>query len=288
MGFLNLKEPRTKKFLLLQGIALIVLVVAGLFFGNAMSSNPKTCTLCHEMSDPIKQWKASSHEKILCVKCHHKEEGVYGFILGLPKKMTEGWKHVTGNYSIPVKAQHNTESKVCQRCHVSWRNVSPSGDLIIPHNKHFEERKIECTKCHFSVVHGANIEGKFIRRPAMQVCLSCHETGKEDAPILKCKDCHTDKAVPPSHQEETWFANHSKVATDPSHIDSDCKKCHGWTPYFCSNCHRNHRPTTHYGGTAWRTYHSERARVNKSGCLVCHDAESFCYRCHDPFEDLKK
>jgi len=283
----NLKEmsPKTKRFIQVQGTALVVFLIASVVFGNALSSNPKTCTVCHEMSEPIKAWQASSHEKINCVKCHHKEEGYYGFVLGIPKKLTEGIKHVTGEYSIPVKAKHNTESHVCQRCHVSWRNVSPSGDLIVPHNLHFEKRGIECVRCHAGVVHGEMVDGELMRRPSMQLCLSCHETGREEAPILQCKACHTEKGVPPSHREEDWFETHGVLYKDPKHPDSACDSCHGWTPTFCSDCHKSKLPTTHYGGTKWRTYHSIRAKERKSGCLVCHNAESFCYRCHDPFED---
>ncbi|MDI6717269.1 MAG: cytochrome c3 family protein [Actinomycetota bacterium] len=290
----NLREmdPKRKRFLLYSAAALVVFIVAGMVFGNAMVNRYQTCLMCHEMTDAVKTWQGSSHEKIACTNCHHKEPGYYGFILGIPHKITDGITHITGEYSLPIKAKERIESKVCQRCHVKWRNVSPSGDLIVPHNKHFEERGIPCVRCHYGVAHGAQLEGKFIRRPAMEICLSCHGGGQKSAatyyaPTLTCKNCHTEKAVPDSHKDKSWFAMHSKVATDPSHPDHDCRKCHGWTPYFCSKCHAK-RPSTHYGGVKWRTYHAERARVNKSGCLVCHNAENFCYRCHDPFKDVER
>jgi len=285
----DIKEmsSRTKKLILTVATSLVVFSIAAVVAGTALTSRPQTCNLCHEMQEPVKAWQASSHEKITCIKCHHKEEGYYGFVLGIPKKITEGMKHVTGDYQIPVKAEHNTESKVCQKCHVSWRNVSPGGDLIIPHNLHFEKRKIDCVVCHSSVVHGEHRDNETMRRPAMQLCLSCHDTGREGAPILRCKDCHTEKGVPASHNEQQWFEMHGQLYKDPSHPDSQCDTCHGWTPTFCSDCHKSKLPSTHVGGTKWRTIHSERAKVRKSGCLVCHDAETFCYRCHDPFEDGK-
>lgn len=285
----NFKEmnPRTKRFLMIQGAAIVVLILASVVIGNSMGSQHGTCLICHEMKPAVAAWQDSSHEKIACPKCHNSEPGYYGFMLGLPHKIKDAVTHISGEYPETIRAKEHVENRVCQRCHVSWRNVSPSGDLIVPHDKHFVKRGIACTACHSRVVHGETRDGEFMRRPAMQVCLSCHGSGREGAPILKCKDCHTEKAVPESHRTASWFEMHSKVMKDPSHPDSNCKKCHGWTTTFCSDCHTNNRPSTHYGGTKWRTYHSIRAAERKSGCLVCHNAENFCYRCHDPFEDLK-
>ncbi|MBE0447714.1 MAG: NapC/NirT family cytochrome c [Actinobacteria bacterium] len=283
----NLKEmsPRTKRFILVQGTALVIFILASLVIGNTIVNRPQTCQICHEMNASVEAWQESSHEKIICTKCHHKEEGYYGFILAIPHKITDGIKHVTGEYEKPIRAKTHTEDRVCQRCHVSWRNVSPSGDLIVPHNVHFEKKKIPCVKCHSNVVHGEIKGGIFKRRPPMQLCYTCHGGGSKDAPTLKCKDCHTEKGIPASHTAKDWFETHGKLSKDPKHPDSKCDTCHGWTQDFCSDCHKNNLPSTHYGGTKWRTYHSIRAKERKSGCLVCHNAENFCYRCHDPFED---
>lgn len=281
-------SSRTKKLILTIATSLVVFSIAAVVAGTAMTSRPQTCSLCHEMKDSVKAWQASSHEKITCIECHHKEPGYLGFVVGIPNKISEATKHVSGNYQIPIKASHSTKSEVCQKCHVSWRNVSPGGDLLIPHNLHFEKRKIDCVVCHSSVVHGENLDNEIMRRPSMQLCLSCHDTGRESAPILACKECHTEKGVPSSHNEKDWFEMHGQLYKDPTHPDSLCDDCHGWTPTFCSDCHKSKLPTTHYGGTQWRTFHSIRAKVRKSGCLVCHDAKSFCYKCHDPFEDVEK
>ncbi|MCL6472695.1 MAG: NapC/NirT family cytochrome c [Firmicutes bacterium] len=284
----NLKDmdPKKKRLLLYQLGALVVLIIAGLFLGNSIAARYQTCATCHEMGEAIKSWQGSSHEKIGCPNCHNPAPGIKGFILGIPHKIESVVAHVSGNYTEPIKAKTHIKTEVCQNCHVSWRDVSPSGDLIIPHQKHLD-KGIPCVKCHFAVVHGANLEGKFIRRPAMELCLSCHGGGNKNvsetfnAPVLTCKNCHTEKAIPESHKDAKWFEIHSLVAKDPSHEDSNCKRCHGWTPFFCSQCHQSKRPSTHYGGTEWRTYHSIRARVNYNGCLVCHNKETFCFRCHD-------
>jgi hypothetical protein len=283
-------DPRKKKFILYQISALAVFAIAFMVAGNAMVNRYQTCNICHEMNNDVKAWQASSHEKIACTSCHHKETGYYGFILGIPEKITDGFAHVTGSYSTPIRAAQHIDSSVCQRCHVSWRNVSPSGDLVVPHNLHFQKKKIPCVRCHFAVVHGAQMEGKFIRRPPMELCLTCHGGGPKTAanyyaPTLSCKNCHTEKAIPDSHKTPKWFEIHSTVAKDTAHPDHNCQKCHGWTPYFCSKCHQSKRPSTHYGADKWRTYHSIRAKVDKSGCLVCHNAETFCYKCHDPFKN---
>ncbi len=291
----NFKEmdPRKKKLLLYQAGALVVLILAGLVIGNAMGARYQTCLSCHEMNDAVRTWQASSHEKIACPNCHNPNQNFSGFILGLPHKLTDVVTHISGNYTTPIKAKEHIETQVCKQCHVYWRNVSPSGDLQIPHQKHLD-KGIPCVKCHFAVVHGANLESKFIRRPAMELCLSCHGGGARsisetfNAPVLTCKDCHTEKAVPDSHKTPKWFEIHSQVAKDPTHPDHQCKRCHGWTPFFCSKCHQSKRPSTHYGENQWRTLHSIRARVDYSGCLVCHNKETFCFRCHDEGTFTKK
>jgi hypothetical protein len=120
-----------------------------------------------------------------------------------------------------------------------------------------------------------------MRRPAMELCLSCHGGGSKTAPTLACKDCHTEKAVPANHRSKDWFPTHGVRSKNPQNPDEQCNRCHGWTPDYCNRCHAGKRPSTHYGGVQWRTIHSQRARVDYSGCLVCHKKEDFCYRCHD-------
>ncbi|HEY3375392.1 MAG TPA: hypothetical protein VGK02_10045 [Candidatus Aquicultor sp.] len=277
--------PRVRRFALYQVGLLVVVLLGFMVAGNAMVNRHQTCQMCHEMNTVVGTWQASSHEKILCTQCHHKKPGYYGFILGIPHKITDGVTHMMGAYEEPIQAKSSIQNEVCQQCHVSWRNVSPSGDLVIPHEKHFKKAKLACVRCHADVVHGEQTEGKFMRRPPMELCLSCHGGGSNTAPTLTCKKCHTEKAVPSNHKKDNWFAMHGTIAKDPKNPDEQCRRCHGWTTDFCNACHAGKRPSTHYGGEKWRSFHAIRAKADKTGCFVCHNEKSFCQRCHDPFKN---
>ena len=85
----------------------------------------------------------------------------------------------------------------CQKCHTSYRQVAPSGDLLIPHRAHVEVLKIECVACHKDLVHSLNRRG--FNRPEMERCLEqCHDGDKA---TNECVKCHTRKQTPASHTQ---------------------------------------------------------------------------------------
>ena len=160
------------------------------------------------------------------------------------------------------------DTEACEKCHTTFRAVSPDGDLLIPHRAHVQVLEVECVVCHQDLVHSVNSEG--FNRPEMTTCLSlCHDG---EQATEQCTSCHTRKNTPESHASDDWLSVHGVMSeTD------DCGSCHDWTPDYCGECHQK-RPATHVGN--WKTLHAERASVHPKGCLVCHDEEAFCNECH--------
>lgn len=215
--------------------------------------------------DSVDQWRESTHGRMTCAGCHV-DPGASGFL-------SFAARSVPAFYSQLVRgAEKNNllrapDNVACQKCHTSYRQVSPDGDLLIPHRAHVEILKIRCASCHRKLVHTSNVHGA--NRPKMTMCLDrCHD-GKRAT--NKCVKCHTRKHVPESHSRPDWLKVHS---TESKKID--CGRCHAWAPDFCKRCHKN-RPSTHAGN--WKKRHSIRASKSSKGCMFCHEA-SFCKRCH--------
>jgi hypothetical protein len=156
----------------------------------------------------------------------------------------------------------------CQKCHTDYREVSPSGDLLIPHKAHVEVLKINCAVCHKNLVHSLNAAG--FNKPEMQTCLSeCHNGVKA---TNQCDKCHTRKQVPASHMAKNWLDIHPTMTAT-----INCAQCHAWAPDYCRECH-SHRPPSHVGN--WKQLHQLRAKARGTkGCLFCHGA-AFCAKCH--------
>ena len=210
-------------------------------------------------------WRKSTHAKVGCAGCHM-DPGPIGFLAFAAKSIPDFYSQlIQGPRSTNLLSVPDREA--CQRCHTNYRQVSPNGDLLIPHRAHVAVLKIDCPVCHKNLVHSANTKG--FNSPEMATCMKCHD-GKRASD--KCIKCHTRKEVPRSHLQKDWLAVHSqKTAT------VDCSTCHGFTQNFCADCHRR-RPSSHAGN--WKKDHRVRAKENRKRCLVCHD-EKFCKTCHD-------
>lgn len=214
----------------------------------------------------MEHWHTSTHARMSCISCHVKP-GIGGFV-------SFAARSVPAFYSQLLAGPKSTnlleapDRTACQKCHTGYREVSPDGDLLIPHRAHVEVLGVNCVVCHKNLVHSSNAEG--FNRPEMSTCLSlCHDGRKATD---KCVKCHTRKQTPPSHEQSDWLAIHGRMSQT-----IDCGKCHDWTPDYCGDCHRK-RPPTHTGN--WKTQHAVRARVSSKGCMVCHSVGKFCEKCH--------
>lgn len=117
--------------------------------------------------------------------------------------------------------------------------VSPSsvGEVVFPHQKHFEELSIGCGDCHHET------SAAVLKMPHPQYfedfwidCAVCHR--EDDAPLasLSCSSCHP--SAPTSIADQTLSA---KVA-----IHRSCWRCHETgsgesATASCAQCHNRER-----------------------------------------------
>lgn len=249
----------------LIGVAFAVIMIVLLGLPVLSALQPGYYARYPEMRERMDNWRVSTHARMSCVDCHV-EPGIRG-------AATFAAESVPAFYSQLISGPADTNLlqppsvEACNKCHTDFRQVSPDGDLLIPHRAHVQVLKMNCVDCHTEMVHAVNEQG--FNRPKMETCLTCHngEQAKAD-----CVACHTRKNAPDNHSEANWLAVHGEMSeTD------DCGSCHDWTPDYCGECHSK-LPATHVGN--WKQGHAERAKVHPKGCLVCHDQEQFCNECH--------
>jgi hypothetical protein len=260
-------DRRTKRRwpLIAGAVAILVAVILVLPFFSTLQ--PRYYERYDNLHGRMENWKASTHARVSCADCHM-DPGVMGFI-------TFGAKSFAGFYSQLIQGPKQSNvfevpsARACQKCHTSYRRVSPGGDLLIPHKAHVQVLKINCAECHRNLVHSVNTKG--YNQPEMSQCLAkCHNGVRATG---QCTKCHTRKNVPESHKAKDWLEVHSeRIATD------DCGKCHAWQKDYCDECHKK-RPKSHMGN--WKKDHKVRAKERGKGCLVCHGGEEFCKKCHD-------
>ena len=312
-------------FVLISGlvIGLSILSLAG--FRVAIES--KKCAGCHEILPEYRTWEVSSHSKVKCINCHI-TPGIVGLTRAAVNIAFNVGQHYTGDFQRPIKNQLPVNSAACEKCHSYNREISPSGDLIVPHDRH-RQQKVPCATCHRGVAHGdiaarsLTAQGDFIRISneitrletsgntiSMGDCLNCHE---QRGVTTKCSACHKNIQLPESHTFQGWATTHGVEAR--RHVDL-CIFCHGYGAVaqkaqrerkldvyvkngrFCISCHRT-KPATHRD--AWvPTHGSLMDQRGIQNCLTCHfldkpkekDANPvYCNKCHASYAtplELKK
>lgn len=179
------------------------------------TSTPAFCSRCHEMKPEYATWAASAHSKVPCVKCHM-EPGAVSFLKAKLNGLKQVFTHVTGGVERPIRLPETISNTVCEACHSSERETTPSGDLKIPHGKHLENGLVRCADCHRLVAHAGvadrgavEIDEAFLAalaraapkefRPVMPRCVRCHF---EEKAGYRCGDCHQGSKSPESHPEK--------------------------------------------------------------------------------------
>jgi len=256
------KRPKRRRRLVIGALALFAFIALALPVFSTLQ--PGYYGRYPDLRVRMDHWRTSTHARTSCIACHV-NPGVRGFatfaVRSIPvfySQMVNG-PTKTDLFGAPDKA-------ACQRCHTDYRQVSPAGDLLIPHRAHVEVLGVNCVVCHKSLVHSPNKQG--FNRPEMETCLECHDGDKASN---KCTDCHTRKNAPDTHTAKNWLAVHGSKAET-----TDCGACHSWTPDYCDDCHKK-RPASHAGN--WKKDHGPHAEKRGKGCLVCH-GEAFCKECH--------
>ncbi|MHB1126261.1 MAG: NapC/NirT family cytochrome c [Bacillota bacterium] len=237
-------QIQRKHWLLL--ILLLILIGLPLFWWGTYEkiTDSSYCATCHMMKPEIYTWEASSHNRVQCVQCHVEPEVNTPLNYRL-FKAKEWYAAITGNYGLVIQATSPIPDGTCTQCHnMKNRNLTPSGDLIVPHSKH-AEIGINCTMCHTGVAHG-NISKKRVTfrtdyaswdesiaknimsdvknlRPDMDTCMRCHAVRK--AP-LGCSACHTTSMLPTNHKTDIFKnGEHGKEALKDIKY---CDSCHSY------------------------------------------------------------
>jgi hypothetical protein len=255
---------KRRRWVVLAGVALGLAVAVLLILPVYSTLQPEYYSRYPALRVRMDNWAKSTHAKIGCAGCHL-DPGPMGFLTFAARSIPDFYSQLlqgprsTNLLSVPDK-------EACQKCHTNYRQVSPQGDLLIPHRAHVVVLDMNCAYCHRNLVHSANTQG--FNSPEMSTCLNCHNGHKATA---VCAKCHTGKQAPASHQAADWLQVHSTKTKSV-----DCGKCHGFTQNFCADCHSK-RPASHTAN--WKSAHAVPAAENRKRCLVCH-AETFCKTCH--------
>lgn len=306
--------PANRRLRQIAYLAAVVLVAVGGYFISDYSlkkvEQPGFCPTCHEIRPQYIAWTFSAHSQIDCLTCHGGDNSRLERWARRRIEARNALIHVFGDPKYPFKRILTPPNHVCGQCHSPNREVTPSGDLIIPHREHTTVTGTACAACHVDVVHARaakrmeeavqktggkreetfkllekelqNLEPKE-RRPLMGACMGCHN-GKT-APSA-CAACHKELDIPENHKPEDWSYNHGKEARKDI---QGCVYCHAvlldvarpgekitllqgvrGNP-FCVACHTE-RPVTH--GPDFKLKHKFRAEQDLEGCLVCHDAKA--------------
>ena len=304
-----------KKILLLSALLLVVFIAGAM---KTTSDSAFCGDICHEMAPEYYTWQVSAHGNMTCISCHSKPDNVsiidYKFAaLSLISD------HLTGDYKAPITIKKEIPDQICDECHSNKRNSTPSGDLLIPHDKH-EAKGIICSTCHAGVAHGLIAErGKtkagdfnvwnvskgeenakpYYSRPNMSVCMDCHTKRKV---TTACKACHTVITLPDSHAVTSWGTSHGMSARTDLKVCANCHSDEQFIPKagvdigaqfaqqteFCYSCHKK-RPQGHTED--WLGMHNRKVEEKgQQNCVVCHSLEkpkepnnlapTFCNKCH--------
>ncbi|MHB1125395.1 MAG: cytochrome c3 family protein [Bacillota bacterium] len=253
-------------------------------------------TGCHEMAPEITTWQASSHSQFDCTQCHQ---------VNLDELRK---KHHSKSFSKPIKVSNLISNDVCTKCHSKNRQITASGDLIIPHDKH-DAQGLPCVKCHAGVVHAkiaerrttvqpgfddyskwtpalaSKVATSYYYSPDMWTCINCH---KALSVTTKCGACHTTIPGLPSHDAPIWKTTHGTTARQSI---GECTKCHtkpdapknlepstgdlsadfARVNDFCYNCHVK-QPESHRKNMR-KNHPVVAANRGLQNCFTCHNSE---------------
>lgn len=205
------------RYLIPVVLGVVVLLGMLLFIPVYVTSTPSFCSNCHIMDPYVSSWERSTHSKAGCISCHVRP-GFWNLALNQIVMSKNIYLNFFGKAEMPEEIRSATNENCLQsQCHTTNREVSTSGNLIIPHEEHVEMRGLQCKDCHFNVVH--TITGG-TPKPPMGVCAMCHNgTTAPDS----CTTCHVK---PPSAQEahpDLALETHAEIGRGRAR---DCYRCH--------------------------------------------------------------
>ncbi len=240
-------------FLTLSAIVFILTVAA-----FSITSQPRTCTLCHPLKTYYEAWQESPHAQKGCLTCHA-EPGILGYLDAKQKGLSNALSYLINQKFEP---ESQSPDKACLNCHNSVRKKASSKKVRMSHREVIEGG-LHCYECHHNVGHQISTS----TASTMEKCLPCHQKGKASA---DCSTCHPiDIAYQPHLELENYRLAHFTE-------DFTCRGCHSKeVDQLCFTCHLIEMP--HPDG--WEEgKHAKPAFQNKWICYRCHAG---CRECHE-------
>ena len=145
---------------------------------------------------------------------------------------------LSGGRALPA-VSFPEKSRPCLVCHSGIEAVPPPLEYSsFDHAAHLSERGIACGQCHIGGKPEDALHGR--RKPAGELCASCHHDGKLANEENSCEPCHQPSRL-------TYFGKLPGMAEQPSPMaesEMACADCHeadaGYAPpgaEFCLDCH---------------------------------------------------
>ncbi|HTE55614.1 MAG TPA: cytochrome c3 family protein [Kofleriaceae bacterium] len=215
-----------------------------------------------------------------CIQCHR----------GADRAGDQGPLHLPDDASCVGCHAKPHDQRSCLGCHGGeWTALDASQareHLRFDHRRHQAASRGNCVRCHAGIQEA----GQRLR-PAMAVCLGCHEHEGQFR-TRECNRCHVDLAgeqtPPASHMvhDADFTRRHGAQAGSSADL---CSTCH--SERFCAACHGvsvpalpstmafddPFRASVHRAGFASR--HAVEAAAQPGACTSCHQPEA-CQGCH--------
>ena len=220
-GRMDAPSNRPPKWYRRHAGVLVVGIVAILLLPGASAyysySGGKSCTRCHEIWQPYRDWHESAHRNIACAECHG---DVFTLDAGFHlKNLQQLAAHLRGQVPERVRLKLDDVLKIetrCAKCHreeyAAWtssRHSATYREILL--NKDFNQRTQlmeDCLRC-----HGMHFEGsmrdlvrpmdmrgpwrllapELSNRPTMP-CLTCHQMHRHGNPLERTASMPDDAA----------------------------------------------------------------------------------------------
>jgi hypothetical protein len=215
-------QGRFSRFrLILLGIVLLVLLLPGasLYYNY---SGGKSCTRCHEIWQPYRDWHESAHRNVACSECHG---DVFTLDAGFHlKNLRRLSAHLRGQIPEQVRLKTDDVLKIetrCAKCHrqefAAWSagpHSATYADIFLDKDHNQRTRLMDdCLRCHGMHFQGSirdlvtplNMRGpwrlldpKLAAQPAMP-CVTCHQMHRHGEPLshpqLKADDASSHEEI---------------------------------------------------------------------------------------------
>jgi len=252
----------SKKVILLALAFVVIMGGIYIYTATVVFPDPRNCKVCHLMTPYYKQWEASTHNKVSCLKCHDypATRALVGQFMFLARVYN----------SRPLT---NVPDKNCLQsgCHdkrfVESEVTFTKRNIIFDHETHFPKMsrgiKLHCRSCHSDIVQGSHI------KVSMNVCFLCHFKGVSSGQAFTgCPLCHS------SPKQPIVVGGKTISHDDALRAGYKCDQCHmevtkgdGVTPKDkCYFCHVER--TEMYNDVQF--VHEKHVTQKQIDCLWCH------------------